>query len=198
MADDNIKTYSVEPGGNIQLESLPPEVKNAALGRYMDAFSRLEGIIHYTTSEILQIGYQTLSSMFAVLMTKQSIDLLNAVAQEHLTDDGATRVRKICERLGRRNMRRNHIVHGRWTQVVTLTDEGATQQWVRSYQHVSPAMRKLPHTDPKVAGMYSFTIPEIDRATDHVEEMGVELSALCDDLPSLRPPPLPHEASLGG
>jgi hypothetical protein len=192
MADNNIKTYPVVPGGNIQMESLPPEAneaKDAAMGRYMDAFSRLEGMIHIAISDILQIDFNVLGSVFATLMTKQSIDLLEAVAQEHLTEEGAAKVHKICERLGRRNMRRNHIVHGAWVQFFIIGDEVATQEWVRCYQHVNPALRKLPYTDPKMAGMYAFTIPGLDKATDHVQEMTEAVSALIGDLPSLRLPP---------
>lgn len=193
MPDDNVKIYPVEPGGNIQLENLPTHVRDTSMGRYMDAFGRLEGEVQLVTSLIIQIDPLLLSNVFAVLMTKQSIDLLAASAQSHLTAEGAERVSRICERLGRRNMRRNHIVHGRWVQAITAHEGYAAQEWVRWYGHHNPAARHLPHTDPKVAGLYAFTIPELDRATDHVEEMFPVLSTLTGDLPSLRLPPPPHE-----
>lgn len=185
MTDRNVKTYPVVPGGNIQLENLPPEAKDAAMGRYMDAFSQLEGMVQLAIGLIMGIDLPVLGSIFAVLGTRQSIDLLDAVGQEHLTQDGAKRVHNICERLARRNMRRNHIVHGRWTQAVIVNDAIATQEWVRSYDHANPVMRKLPYNDPKVAGMYSFTIDGLEKATGHVGEMTQVVSALIDDLPLL-------------
>ena len=196
MPNDNIKTYPVVPGGNIQLENLPSENKDAAMGRYMDAFSNLEGMIQLAIGLIMEIDMPALSSVFAVLMTKQSIDLLEAVAQEHLTEAGAIRVRKLCERLSRRNMRRNHIVHGSWNQTVVVTDEIATQEWVRTYQHANPTLRKLHYDDPKVAGMYTFTVLGLDKATDHVREMSEAVGALIDELPTLRVLPLPLQGSI--
>lgn len=195
MTDDKIKKYPMPSGGNIQLESLPPEAKDAALGRYMDAFSRLEGMIQFAIGSILEMELPTLRSVFAVLMTKQSIDLFDALAQERLTSEGAARVHKICERLGRRNMIRNRIVHGGWTQIVVVSDDGYTQEWVRSYEHANPTMRDLLYTDPKTAGNYTFTIPQLDKATYHVEEVIQVVSELLGDLPLLKLPPPPPEES---
>ena len=181
-----MKTYPVVPGGNIQLEHLPSEAKDAAMGRYMDSFSRLEGMVHLAIGLTMQTDIVALGSIFALLGTKQSIDLLDATAQTHLSQEGSERVRRICERLGRRNMRRNHIVHGSWVQAVVVSDECVTQEWVRTYQHTSPAIRGLPHTDPKVAGIYAFTVQGLINATEHVNEMIEAVSALIQELPKLR------------
>ncbi|MGZ3196183.1 MAG: hypothetical protein ACXWI5_02730 [Croceibacterium sp.] len=186
MADDSIKTYPREPGGNVTLETLPTEARDSAMGRYMDAFSRLEGIVHIAISEIQQIDLVILRPVFAVMMAKQSIDLLEAVAHMHLTPEGATRVHNLCERLLRRNMRRNHIVHGKWIMVATISDDCVIQEWVRWYDHVNPELAQLRYTDPKLAGMYAFTVPGLDKATGHVVEMLQVVSALLEDLPSLR------------
>ena len=53
---------------------------------------------------------------------------------------------------------------------------------------------KLSPIDPKLLGFYTFTIPALDKATDHVEEMVLELSKLIPDIPSLQVrPPAPDE-----
>lgn len=189
MTDDNMKTYPVVPGANIQLEHLPSEAKDAAMGRYMDVFGRLEGMVHLAIGLTMEIDLMAMGSVFAVLGTKQSIDLLEAVAQEHLTKEGARRVHLLGVRLGNANRRRNHIVHGSWAMAVLITDEQVTQEWVRTYSHVDPALRKLPYNDPKVAGTYTFTVPALDTTSGHVEALCQAIGALIEDLPSLRLPP---------
>ena len=154
MTDEHVKKYPVTPGKNIQLENLPSEEKDAAMGRYIDASSQLEGMVQLAIGLIMGIELPTLGSVFAILGVKQSIDLLEAVALDHLNEHGSKRVHSICQRLARRNMRRNHIVHGRWSQAVIVDDEFATQEWVRLYDHGNPEMRKMPYNDPKIAGMY--------------------------------------------
>ena len=160
-----------------------------AMGRYMNAFAELEGMIHLAIGFILDVDLPMMRPVFAVMATRQSIDLLDAVGQTHLTDEGAKRVHHLCDRLIRRNMRRNHIVHGSWANAVIINDGCITQEWVRMYSHAKPAMSNLPYTDPRVAGIYAFTVAELDKATGHVEEMLLAISNLIGDLPSLKAPP---------
>ena len=82
-------------------------------------------------------------------------------------------------------MRRNHIVHGTWQHAVIVNDESAEQEWVRWYQRQThPGATN--HRDPKLLGIYTFTIQELDRATDHVQQMVQAVSELIGTIPSLR------------
>ena len=161
------------------------------MGLYMDAFSRLEIMMQAATLQLLRIDEIRARPFFAALGTKQMIDVLKAAAKLELSDEGAERVKKLCTRLADRNMRRNHIVHGKWNIHVTPIDAGdgtATAEWIRRYDHIDPSYGGDPH-DPKLLGMYTFTIPALDKTTDHVEEMVQALSSLIEDIPKLRPPP---------
>jgi hypothetical protein len=92
-------------------------------------------------------------------------------------------------------MRRNHIVHGQWQQLVLVGDDSVEMMWLRAYSPSDPSLSKLPPDDPKLMGVYSFTIPELHRATDHVEEMLPVLSALLGEMrEQLAPPPPPEES----
>ena len=182
-------TITSEDGTIFTIEPLPTEARDTALGRYMDAFARLEGMIKFTTQELFQINYRTANAISAAIMTKQAIDLLQTAAKIHLDHIGANRAVHICGQLIRRNMRRNNIIHGAWKMVVVVTDGSHTTEWVRTYDHVDPAISDLRPGDPKLAGTYTFTIRELDKATYHVEEMVLALSALAQDIPSLRVPP---------
>ena len=169
----------------ITFPALPKEERDQALGRYMDAFSRLERMMLMATQVMLNIEVDTLGPIFATLGTRQMIDLLGATAKLRLTTAGAERVKNLCDRIGRRNTRRNHIVHGYWTSYVTPIHGGYDGQWVRRYDHVDPTLMSLEPVDPKVLGFYNFTIPALDKATGHVEEMVQALSVLLLDTPQL-------------
>lgn len=177
----------------ITLEPLPTEERDKALGKYMDAFSRMEGMINYINQELLQTDWLASNALWALMYSKQRIDLMESLAWLRLPKDMAARVTKACEKCARRNMRRNHIIHGRWEQAVNVYDDRYEMEWVRRYTPTSPDLAYIKdYDDPKLLGMYSFTIPVLDRATDHVEEMVLALSALATEIRtqlSLPPPP---------
>lgn len=167
------------------------------MGRYMDTFSRLEVMMQAATLELLQIDEVRARPFFAALGTKQAIDVLQAAAKVELAEEGAERVRQLCIKIAKRNMRRNHIVHGKWNIHVTPVDAGdgtATAEWIRRYDHTDPSLGGDPH-DSKLLGTYTFTITALDKATGHVEEMVQALSSLIEDIPKLRPPPPSPEES---
>lgn len=165
----------------IVISSPPSEERDAALGRYMDAWSRLETSINYTTQEILGIDADAGFVIWAAIQTRQSIDVLDAAAKLKFDKSGQTRVAQICEQLVRRNMRRNHIVHGFWrfkVQIGVMGGEPEVGEWRRVYDHVDP------DREPSADGS-SFTVAELDKTTGHVEEMIEALWSLEQDIPSL-------------
>jgi hypothetical protein len=180
---------------NIQIEMLPVDERDAAMGKYMDAFSRMEGLLELMVRFLLKTDHTPARAVNAVLYSKQRIDLVEALASACLSEETAAKVARACERLSRRNMRRNHIVHGQWQQLVLVGDDSVEMMWLRAYSPSDPSLSKLPPDDPKLMGVYSFTIPELHRATDHVEEMLPVLSALLGEMrEQLAPPPPPEES----
>lgn len=160
----------------------PVEARDMALGRYMDTFSRLEGRMKLVVKEVLKLDPITANSIAATLMTKQIIDLLEACVKLNFPDHSG-RITKICKRLSKRNMRRNHIIHGRWEFVWTVDSDGNNDAyWIRNYNHINPDIENLTHDDPKRLGIYTFTIQELDKASGHVQEMNEALSALAAEL----------------
>ena len=66
-------------------------------------------------------------------------------------------------------------------------------EWIRRYDLVDPDRMQISPDDKQFLGIYNFTIPELDRATDHVEEMVQALSTLIGEIPSmLVQPPQPE------
>ncbi|MES2497220.1 MAG: hypothetical protein V4618_13995 [Pseudomonadota bacterium] len=159
----------------------PTEERDSALGRYMDAWSRLETSIQFTTQDILGIDGDVAHVLFSAIQTFQSIKVLHAAAKLKFNEAGRTRVAKICERVISRNVRRNFIVHGSWRFRVGFgLADGSTEvgEWRRVYDHVDPDL-------PKSDDGSDLTVPELDKTTGHVLEMVEELNLLADDIPSL-------------
>ncbi len=90
----------------------PSEAKDVALGRYMDAWSRLESAINVTIQEILELNPDQAHAIWTAVPTFQSIKLLGAAAKLYFGETGQRRVAKLVDQLTRRNIRRNYIVHG--------------------------------------------------------------------------------------
>lgn len=171
---------------NHKLQPLPTEERDRSLGRYMDTWSRMEGLLSFVTSEILNIDQAAGQTISAAIMTRQAIDLLEAAAKLRLNETGVTRTLEICKKLIRRNMRRNSIAHGRWIMHVSLKDDGPSAEWVRVRSHIDPEKTGLRPDDSGLMGNDNFTIPVLDKTTDCVEDMVLALSSLYEDIPSLR------------
>lgn len=168
----------------------PTEERDAALGRYMDAWSRLETSINYTTQEILGVDADAGFVIWAAMQTFQSIKVLDAAAKLKFTKVGQQRVTKLCEQLTRRNTRRNYIVHGSWRYRVSIdliSGEPKIGEWRRVYDHIDPD-RDTP------ADGSAVTVAELDQTTDHVKDMIEALWALEQDIPSLL---MQHRAGSG-
>lgn len=56
-------------------------------------------------------------------------------------------------------------------------------------------LSKLPYDNPKIAGMYSFTLEELSATKSHVEPMVIELATLLQEIPSLKLRGPPTESS---
>lgn len=148
----------------------------------MDAWSRLESAIQYASQEILEIEAESAYVIWSAIMSFQSIKVLDAAAKLRFTEAGQKRVAKICEKLVRRNSRRNFIIHGTWLTAVQMSFVGGPPrygEWRRVYRHTDP---NLPTSDDGS----DLTIPALDKTTDHVEEMIEALWSLVDDIPTLR------------
>lgn len=157
----------------------PTEARDSALGRYMDAWSRLETMIMLATRDILGIESEAAHVIWSALQTYQKIKVLDAAAKLRFHKRGRERVAKICESLIHRNTRRNYIVHGTWSHRIEFgVGDRLVSEWRRVYDHVDPDM-------PKGDDGSNLTIPALDTTTGHVEEMVLALCSLIEDIPSL-------------
>lgn len=175
MNEEGQRIYYYDSNGNVQLEHLPTDLRDITMGRYIDAFSKLEGSIQYATGNILGLDYGAIRQIFSVMMTKQMIDLLENSAQSRLSEPEAKTIKGICDRIVNQNALRNRIIHGSWQQVVTTFDDHAVQEWVRFYYAIKTSQKDLSHSDPKMAGKFCFTIKNLEKCISNIEEIIKEL-----------------------
>lgn len=179
----------------IKLELLPTEERDRVLGAYMDAFSNLEGSVDRLIQALLGTDWEAARALSSVLYSQQRIKLVEALAAVRVPDKIAKKIANQCVRLSKRNMRRNHIVHGSWLEYVTIDDDHYTQEWIRTYTPSDPSLAAIHDlTDSRLLGTYSFTIAALTKATIHVQEMHDALSPLFQAIIELIPQPPVHEA----
>lgn len=170
---------------DIPVTMLPTEERDRALGRYMDAWSRLETIMDHVIEGLLRTDWQAAKVLASILYSQQRIKLLEALAAVRLPPQNAERVARICEQISRRNTRRNHIVHGSWQQAMTVYDDHYESEWVRVYTPSDPALAAIrSYDDSKLLGWYNFTLPALDRAAAEVEVVTSSLSSLMQQIRS--------------
>lgn len=179
---------------------LPTEPRDLALGRYMDTWSRMEGMLYFILRYLLRTDDGATQAITAALTARQWKDLLTAMGVQRLTDEGSKRLTNLCERFSKHNTKRNNIVHGSWALTVHVKDAGDgrsefTTTWVRSYRPVQQDIAKdVGRYDlPAIGGKTAFTIPQMATATTHVEALMGDLSTFLGELPSLQKPPPPPD-----
>jgi hypothetical protein len=181
-----------------QIPTLPQEQRDLTLGRYMDAWSRMEGFVRLIFRDLLDTDWEVATAVFASMGTKQMKDVLLALGSIRLTPDGAKRLVNLGERLAKLNTKRNNIVHGTWVVNVLMNDapEGRTSivtTWVRTYTPVQHELAVFAgrYDMPKIGEKSAFTLSQLHTATKHVEALMGDLSQFFGDIPSLRKPPMP-------
>lgn len=69
--------------------------------------------------------------------------------------------------------------------------------WLRKYDPVEHDLASLPYDDPKIAGMYCFTVAALSQTTSLMEPVVRALADLLPEIPSLRLQGPPTAASGG-
>lgn len=161
--------------------------RDRVMGEYMNAWSRVENLTRLAIQQMLEIDDLAMRAISAAMTTRSTIDLFLAAAKLTLNKAGISKVRKLYDSLIDRNRRRNNIVHGRWECHVYNPSTGDAE-WLLRYNSIDLEITALPHSDPKVAGLYSFTVSELSQTTTHAERMVVALAKFLAEIPALRLP----------
>lgn len=173
------------PSGTLTINVPDRAERDRVYGEYMNAWSRVENLVRVAIAEMLQIDDWAMRAIGAAVPTYNTINLFVAAAKLTLNTQGVSKAKKIHERLIDRNRRRNNIVHGCWHIYVSNPQTGEAE-WLLQYSTIDAEITAAPHTDPKVAALYSFTVAELSQTTIHAEKVVISLSEFLAEIPSLK------------
>lgn len=124
----------------IHAERLPPDEKHVALGRFMDAWSKLEGLLRQKTALLLLTAHEpTARTIVAPLSGKTLMDTNIRLVSLHLPKAGLDEYKGMAKRFGTLNTKRNTIAHGYWVLEIEVRSDGDGSPFL-----ISRAVRELP------------------------------------------------------
>jgi len=152
------------------------ERRDQALGIYMDAWSRTEGVMLQVFGKLTHdetVG----RAIFAVLGAQQIRDAMIALSRNALEEAQQKQLETLLERAKRAATKRNRIVHGRWNLEIDMNQQTGVvfaAEWARLYEPSDPAMLAEVHNPQgaaKVRDGHRFTVPHIHQAVQDIETL---------------------------
>lgn len=155
---------------------LPPENdKHAALGRFMDTWSKFELQLRGSIEHLLLSANPSSATAVAYSVSgKALMDLLVSLATIHLTGKDKKAYVDLSERFAKLNTKRNYLVHGSWTLELTVYrrdgEPAVDSQEVREFPPVDAESREALNDfhNQSARGRYLFTLKKIADAENDV------------------------------
>lgn len=165
----------------IYVEEPSDNSRHIALGRYLDAWSRVEtgisALVRRSTGS--QIGQAHI--LMNALGMHGALDVLNVMPINGISKAQHSKLCALLDRVKNQNTNRNRIVHGKWLLELRLFDWGG-KIGVRRFQYryyppsdpqVIEAIRS--ETDKRARKKYLFSIPRVEGITAEVLRLSEEL-----------------------
>lgn len=180
---------------HVQLQNLPTEGRDVVLGHFMGVWSELEGVLFLLFWVLLGTSFEVARLIHATgFEVGRTRETLIGLGRLRLNNTEQKTLEGLCERLGGQSKWRNRLVHGSWTQLVTIKDgniKGSvdiTQEWMRVYQPVDPNVlsKMMDINDQKTKSNYTFTLTKISSISKNVSELVADITtfytAICQRL----------------
>lgn len=164
------------PDGKFNMVLMQPtgEERHAALGKFMDAWSKLEMMISELLMLLMEVGREPMPAIINSVGAQGQREVIMALAVERLSEPASMELAKLMERVKTNTTRRNYIVHGYWMLEFHLLNHGGkpavrTKQ-LRAYSPTSLDQRRKINTREgrDVASIYRFSLPRITSLTREV------------------------------
>lgn len=156
--------------------------RHIALGRFMDAWSKLESAIATVLCDSTGLDRKEANVLMNALGTRGQLDVIDVLGGSGLSDAQQAELVALMGRVRTNNTRRNYIVHGNWVLEVRLYNANG-KLLVRLHQQ-----RRYPVSDKTVRNAlnkpenkrdrlkYVFSIPRIDAITKELEQLKDDIS----------------------
>lgn len=126
--------------------------RHLLLGKFMDAWSRLERQLTFFVSTLLECDLRTAGHTQSSMGMRQILDLLTGLSQLKLTPQHCAQMTTLLERVRKQNGKRNVLVHGMWVLEANVYVKRGTpvvnSQFVRELTPVDPEKAKA-ISDPR-------------------------------------------------
>lgn len=153
------------------------ELRDQALGIYMDTWSRTEGAMRQVFGELTGDPEGAGRAIFAILTAQQIRDAMTALSRTALDATDQKTLEALLERAKRAATKRNRIVHGRWNLEIDQQQETGivfSAEWSRLYEPSDPetlAEVQNPKGDAKIRNSHRFTVSHVHQASADVETL---------------------------
>jgi len=167
----------------IYIKEPTDNARHIALGKFMDAWSKLENCIASSLCDATGLHRMNADVLMNALGTRGQLEVISLLGFSGLPAAQETTLRALLGRVRNNNTRRNHIVHGSWALEAKLYDANGkaivrlTQQ--RRYPVSDPEMRealKRPENKRERA-KYVFSVRRIQGITKELEQLSEDFSA---------------------
>jgi hypothetical protein len=157
--------------------------RHIKLGRFMDAWSLLEGSLDRVLAVLLGMSHHDTGVILSALGMRQIIDLLESLAKRKLIEEDAATFVNLMDRLRRLNTKRNVLIHGHWVleaNVIVRRGEAVlVTQFLRELTPLDPAQAKA-IGDPRNQRervRWAFNFKRIEATERDTDTIGVDISA---------------------
>lgn len=165
----------VEGAVYLEAELPPPDSKHAALGRFMDTWSKLELQLRLKLQEVILSAYPPAAEAVSYSVSgKALMELLFNLASVHLSSKDRAEYLTLGERFEKLNTKRNYLVHGWWTLELVVyleSDEPRVRAVeVREYPPSDPEQREALNDlrNQSARGRYLFDVERIGQTEKDV------------------------------
>jgi hypothetical protein len=182
-ADEPFVITDPNTGRSVKVEHPPTNERDLELGRFIDAYGRLESVIFLVFASMLGIGFIEARDIFENNLDGPSLrSAISSLSRSRLESAAVGDLDRILDRVRTHATKRNHVIHGNWTLDMKF-DVGPTlksAEWIRVYQPTDPAHREdLESKRPsaKIKAKYHFSITDLKRVTHEVQAIINDLAA---------------------
>jgi hypothetical protein len=147
--------------------------RDLVLGQYMSEWSYLEFILLQLFHTLLGTKPEISFALFSTGFKSNTLkELLPALGHFQLLESGQKQLKGLCERYNDAALKRNKIVHARWT-LESVSNDPNSLQWVRICSPVNPITLNeiYDKSNQKTCSKYRFTLNQLFNACKDTRQL---------------------------
>lgn len=172
------------PDGRFQVPLIQPqdEARHAALGRFMDQWSKVEMQISRLLALPMRADAEEMPVVMNALGTRGQRETLEALLLPRLNDAARQKLGHLLVALKANATKRNNLVHGYWHLEIVITERnGIPWPNYRQYRRYNPSDAQIrkgldERTNAKARKTYMFSVARIHSLSRELDRLWHDLS----------------------